>query len=521
MPSPRLLTTRPFTRRTMLGAAVLGGGLALAGRNRLALARPAVQGTPVVPSGSLTIDLASEPATLDPANVYDADGWSVIHSVYDALVQYGPDGRLEPLLAESLTALDPLTYEIALREGVRFHNGEPFDARAVTVSVAHLVDPETASQVGGLFKVIERVEEVDPLLVRLHLSAPAPWLPAQMAAWLVMLPPDYATDPATDLAAKPVGTGPYRLDGWDRGSEIRLTANPDYAGAEIKGAPVAAAVTYRFVPEASTRVADLLGGGANLVRAVPVDQVASVRRGGATVTEQAISGSAWVRIPTDVAPFDDPRVRRALNHAVDVDTIVAALLGGTGRRLANFFPEGGLGFDPDLAPIAYDPDLARALLAEAGHPDGFETRLAYASSERGDVVTAVAGFLNAVGVRTVLERVETATFNSQWTDPEAAPLRFATWRPLFDPYTLLNLIVSNQGFLSRHDNASVQTLIDAAATEADEETRSETYRTLGQVLRDEPAAIYLYSLTARYGVAAGAPAWTPRPDDYLIATKRG
>ena len=118
-----------------------------------------------------------EPATLDPALVYESDGWSVVHSIYDALVQLGPDGTLEMVLAESMTQVDPLTWEIRLRPDITFHNGEPLDAAAVAFSIDHILDPETGSQIAGDFQVIEEVEEVDSLTVQLHLSAPAPWLP--------------------------------------------------------------------------------------------------------------------------------------------------------------------------------------------------------------------------------------------------------------------------------------------------------------------------------------------------------
>ncbi len=521
---------RPVSRRTILRLAGAGGlGLALPtlGPGGVGLVMPAgAQGTPGVLDGTITIDLPDEPKTLDPALVYDANGWSIVHAVYDALVQYAPDGTLEPLLAESLTATDPLTYEIKLRQGVTFHNGEPFDARSVAVSVAHLADPAVDSQVKSFFDetTIAGIEEIDPHTVRLHLAQPAPWLPAQMAAWLVMLPPGYATDSGSDLAAQPVGTGPFRFVTWQRGQQVELEANEGYALP--KGRPIAARAVYRFVPEGSTRVADLLAGTADLVRAVPVDQISAVEEGGAQVAISPVSGSAWVRIATDVAPFSDPRVRQALNHAVDVDAIVAALLGGNGTRLANFFVEGGLGFDPALSAYAYDPDRATALLQEAGYPDGFETTLEYASAEHAAVVEAIAGQLGEVGVRVTVQAVETARFNETWTDVAAAPLRFATWRPLFDPYTLLNLVVAapdfakGQGFLSRHTNPAAQALIDAAAIETDPAKRAETYRQLGQVLRDEPAAIYLYGLTARYGLGPDLPAWTPRPDEYIIPTAR-
>jgi peptide/nickel transport system substrate-binding protein len=306
----------------------------------------------------LAIDLAVEPATLDPALVYEADGWSVIHSIYDALVQFGPDGALEMVLADSVTQLDPLTWEIKLRPDISFQNDEPLDAAAVAFSIDHILDPKTGSQIAGNFQVIKEVEEVDSLTAQLHLLQPAPWLPSLMAPWLVLLPPVYASDATSDFANNPVGTGPYRFVSWARGSRIVLERNDDYFGQTAKGEPVAANVDFRFVPDATTRVTDVVSGTSQLVRAVPYDELEMVEVA-ANVVEQPIAGCAFVRIPTDVAPFDDAMVRLALNHAVDVEAIIASLLGGNGVRLPNVFVPGGLGYDPDLAPHAYDPELAQ------------------------------------------------------------------------------------------------------------------------------------------------------------------
>jgi peptide/nickel transport system substrate-binding protein len=234
------------------------------------------------------------------------------------------------------------------------------------------------------------------------------------------------------------------------------------------------------------------------------------------VVEQPIAGCAFVRIPTDVAPFDNATVRLALNHAVDVEAIIASLLGGNGVRLPNVFVPGGLGYDEDLAPHAYDPELAKQLLAEAGYPDGFSTRLAYTTGERADLAAAIAGQLGAAGIDVELEPVETATFNATWQDAEAAPLRLLTWRPLFDPYTLLSLVISDTGFLSRYDNAEAQSLIEAGAIEPDPDERDRIYRELGVVLHDSPAGIYLWSLTSFYGLQRDAPPWTPRADDWIL-----
>ena len=515
--TPTRVDTNLVSRRALIGGTLAGGiGLVLAPTHH-------ARGQATPPSGwTLTIDLSGEPPTLDPALTYDVNGWSVVHSVYDALIQYGPDGHFQPLLAESLTLLDPLTYEIKLRRDVTFHNGESFDARSVAFSLAHLVADETASQVAGNFQVVTEVREIDSHTVRFILSEPAPWLPAQMAAWLLMLPPEYAADTANDFATRPVGTGPFRFVDWDPGDRIALEANPTYFRVSPKGQPLADMVEFRFVPEASTRVADLLSGGADLVVAVPVDQVAAVENGGEDVMSQALSGAAFVRIATDVEPFSDVRVRQALNYAVDVESIIDALLAGHGTRLASFYPDArGLGFAADLVPYRYDPERARALITEAGYPDGFDTKLEFATTERQELVEAVAGQLKAVGVKASLQPLETATFNQTWRDVDAAPLRFATWRPLFDPYTLLSLLVADEGFLSRHANPETQALIELAAAESDAGDREALYRDLGVLLHEQPAAVYLYNLTALYGVTADVAGWEPRADGSVIPTQTG
>jgi peptide/nickel transport system substrate-binding protein len=467
------------------------------------------------------IDLVSEPSNLDPATTYDANSWSVVHSIYDSLLQHGDDGSIQPLLAETFELVDPLTYQVVLRPGITFHDGEPLTSAAVTRAVAHIQDPETASQIAGNFMVIEEVVEVDELTAQLKLSAPAPWLPAQIAAWLLPLPEGFTPE---SLREAPHGTGPYRFVEWRAGERIRLEANPDYFPESVKGQPIAQEADFRFVVDATTRVSDLLSNGAQIIRSVPVDQVGAIEASDATVLRIPIAGSAFVTLPTDIEPFSDVRVRQALNYAIDVEAIVDALLEGEGMRLANLFVPGGLGYDPNLEPYRYDPDQARALLEEAGYPDGFETVMDYSASERSDIVEVVAAQLRDVGVDVHLIMRETAVFNAPeyWsgTADDAADMRFLSWRPLFDPYTALSLLVSETGFLSRHSNPTIQELYEAFAVETDSEARAAIAIELGEAMHQEPSSIYLYSLTSFVGQAAGAPEWSPRPDDYVLPTLR-
>jgi peptide/nickel transport system substrate-binding protein len=460
----------------------------------------------------ITIDLEIEPPSLDPALGNDLNAWSVVHAIHDSLVNYDANGNAVPLLAESIEFTDPQTVRIVLRSGRVFHDGSPVTSDSIKVALDHIRDPVVASQIADNFATIETVTIVDDLTVDFGLSAPAPYLLAQFAPWLTPFP----ASAVETIGQAPIGAGPYRFVSWTPGESVVLDADPNYPADSPKGRAIAKRVVFRFVPEATTRVADLLSGSAAIIRAVPPDQTSAVTDGGANVVTQPVTGIAFVRLVNNVAPFDDPRVRRALNYAVDVPTIISSLLSGNGHPLSSFFPQGGLGYSPELAPMGYDPDRAKSLLAEAGVSEGFAIDFEHTTGGRTDVIEAVAGYLNDAGLSVTLKPIEQATFNQTWK--ESAPLRYVSWRPLNDPYTLLNLMISGSGFLSSFSSDTLQSLIDQAAIETDPAKREALYQQLAAAMQQDPPAIFLNSLVSLYGVARDAPAWTSRPDDYTIPT---
>lgn len=460
----------------------------------------------------ITIDLEIEPPSLDPALGNDLNAWSVIHAIHDSLVNYDADGNAVPLLAESVEFTDPQTVRIVLRSGRVFHDGSPVTSESVKVVLDHIRDPAVASQIADNFATIETVTIVDDLTIDFGLSAPAPYLLAQMAPWLTPFP----ASAVGTIGDTPIGAGPYKFVSWTPGESVIVEADPNYPADSPKGRAIARTVTFRFVSEAATRVADLLSGSATIIRAVPPDQASAVTDGGANVVTQPVTGIAFVRLVNNVAPFDDPRVRQALNHAVDVPTIISSLLSGNGNQLSSLFPRGGLGYSPDLAPMAYDPALARSLLTDAGVANGFAIDFEHTTAARTDVIEAVAGYLGEVGLNVTLKPIEQATFNQTWK--ESAPLRYVSWRPLNDPYTLLNLMINANGFLSSFSSDTLQPLIEAAAIETDPAQREALYQQLAVAQQQDPPAIFLNSLVSLYGVAGDAPSWTSRPDDYTIPT---
>lgn len=462
----------------------------------------------------LVIDMPGAPDYWDPALTRSTRDWSILHSIYDSIVHLSESGEIVPLAAESVTTVDDQTLDIKLRNGLFFHDGSPVQSDAVRRGVEWVQQSEGPA--AGNFSVISAVQEVDQLTARVVTSEPASWLLSQLAVWLVLFPAGMTTDSFTSA---PVGSGPYRFVSSSPGSDVVLERNPDYSWPSPKGFPIADRVVYRFVPESVTRIADLSTGQADLIQEIPIDQFQAVTDAGAEVVQTSVLGLSFLRIATDVAPFDDPRVCQALNYALDVQTIAEQLLSSEAKRLASLFPDArGIGFDPNLAPFVYDPDQARILLREAGVEDGFSVDFQFVSGEREDVIAAISGQLEETGISVTPIATDLATFNSQWQDPAAAPIRFVSWRPMFDPHTLLSLMFLSSGPLARYNDPEADAHIVAAAADTDPESRAARYRELARLMQLRPGAAYLWNLTSTFGVGESAAGWRPRADDYVIAT---
>jgi peptide/nickel transport system substrate-binding protein len=462
----------------------------------------------------LVIDLPGPPESIDPALAYSPRDWSIVHSIYDSLILFDENGELVPLAAESFTTTDATTFAVTLRSGLTFHDGSPVTADAIARSIEYVKSSE--SYAVDLFTTIERVEVIDELNASIVCSSPSPWLAAQIAVWVLLIPEGFTADSAANA---PVGSGPYMFESHDPGNEIVLVRNVDYDWESPKGVAMAERVVYRFVPEATTRVADLASDSAQIVTEIPFDQEGAVVDAGSTLKTEPIVGIGFIRIPNDVEPFVDVRVRQAMNHAVDLQAIATALLGNEVKRIATVYPDDrALGFDADLDPYDFDDEKARELLADAGYPDGFSTQLEVTSAARVDVAEAIIDQLGEVGIKVELVSSDLATFNAGWTDPERPALRMVTWSPLFEPYTFLSFIFVTGGFLSRYSNGEVDAAFAAASAEADPEARAEHLQEVGRFLHEDPAAIYLWNLVTSYGIGKDAEAWTPRGDEYVIAT---
>jgi peptide/nickel transport system substrate-binding protein len=314
--------------------------------------------------------------TLDPAMYRDRDTETVLRNMFDGLVTRTWDGKVVPEIAESWTTPSDDVYIFKIRKDVKFHNGETLDANDVLFTFERILeDGAIAGQSSprkGLLGPLETVEKIDQYTVKFTLANPFPIFPQALVHFQIV-PKDYIEKVGdTEFAAKPVGAGPFKFKEGRLDDQIVMERFDEYYGGSQEIPPVGVApakrVIFRMMPEATVRVAALKAGEVHIIQQLPPD-LAKTLATDKNIQVKSVDGTRvyCVELNCQKPPFDDVRVRRAINYAVDWDAILTSIYGGNGVRLACAFLPSGFGFDPDLAPYPYDPGKAKALLREAGY----------------------------------------------------------------------------------------------------------------------------------------------------------
>ncbi|MGH8963931.1 MAG: ABC transporter substrate-binding protein, partial [Actinomycetes bacterium] len=325
---------------------------------------------------SLVVVQQASVQSLNPNIASQRSSSRIAGEIVESAVKISYDGAtptLVPGLAESWQQFEPTRWRFAVRPNVTFSNGEPLTAEAFAKSLEYYrQDP--AGKVTIVMSNIE-IEVVDPMTFDVVTSTPdLGSLPAQMT-WMPIVPPAYRGGMSdADFGIAPIGTGPYVLANWQKGVAIELEANPGYWGEQ----PAIKKVTIKTVPDAATRVGMLETGAADIVGDITPELAPRVERIQNAKVDFAPSDSrVFLALRTDRAPTDDVRVRQAINYAIDRQAIIDSLFHGHADPLTGLFVEGEAGYDPSFGGYTYDPGKARALLAEAGHPDGVAIDLNY------------------------------------------------------------------------------------------------------------------------------------------------
>jgi peptide/nickel transport system substrate-binding protein len=407
---------------------------------------------------------------------------------------------------------------------VKFHNGEPFDAAAVKFSIDRMLDPKQAAPGRTSIATIDRVEVVDPLTVNVITKAPFPLLPVRMSpghcGTVGIVPPKYLAQVGdAGFAVKPVGTGPYKLVEWVKDERLVLEANKDYH----RGAPAIDRLVFRPVPELTTRVAALLSGQADLVSDVPPDQVAKVKSSGVARTEVSTLGGFVIMMKITnylmPGPWQDVRVRKAMNHAIDMPTIVKTVLEGYGDVLGVPLEKEAFGFNPNIKWYAYDPERAKTLLREAGHPNGFEMTL-HVPNRRYmndiEVVQAMAQMLGKVGIKTKVEVGEQSVYTTKWRQRQLLPVYMVAWggAGIFDGDLLVNSLHSKSA-LAIHKNEALDKVLEDAQGSNDPEKRKALYWKAQEIIYEDAPIITAYQQAHIFGISNRLD-WTPWIDNMLF-----
>jgi peptide/nickel transport system substrate-binding protein len=467
-------------------------------------------------STPIVVMQSADANTLDPTMNRETSTFNILLNIYDGLLFKESDGSFSPGLAESWQRDGDLTWEFTLREGVTFHNGEPLTAEAVAFTVNRILDPATESPISRGFAFIESIEVTGDLTFTITTSNPQP-LAESYFAELLTIPPAYFEEVGADaFAENPVGTGPFMVDSWQRDVAVTMTANPNY----WRGPADIDSLEFRPVPEALTRFSSLAAGEADLVVNVPSSLVPSIESNDALKLE-TIAGARVIFVGMNTlaeSPVQNPLVRQALNYAVDVDAIIAGVLGGLATPTTTLLTDIDLGYNDALDPYPYDPERARELLAEAGYGDGLSLRLEtpngrYVSDVQ--VAQAIAAQLEAVGVTVDFVVREYGAYVGDLFAGNAPDLFLLGWgNAVFDADFILYPLTRTDGLLSYYSNPELDLLLDEGSTSVDVNVRQQVYTEATALLQDEAPFIYLYKQQDAYGISERL-TWTPRADEFL------
>jgi peptide/nickel transport system substrate-binding protein len=519
LPMPR------FRSALLLGGAVLALGLGAA---------------PAARAQNLTIAIGGSVTSLDPHFYNASPNNSVNAHFFDKLVEFDPTAKLVPGLAVSWKAISDTVWEFKLRPGVKWHDGRDFTADDVAFTVERTPNvPNSPGGFGAFVRAVQKVEIVDPLTIRFHTPGPYPLLPTDFAS-LAVISRHAGEGAATEdynSGKAMIGTGPYRFASYSPGTRTQMTRNDAYWG----GAQPWAKVDYRVISSPPARAAAILSGDVDIIDTVPSSDIPTMRNE-ANIKLTEIQGLRVIYLAPDRSrttdpifvtdndgkplaqnPFNDLRVRQALTMSINREALADRVMQGTARGTGQWLPPGSYSYNDAVKVPTVDLDKARALLTEAGFPQGFRMTLhtpndRYPNDSR--TAQAVAQMWTRIGVRTTVEALPWSAFSVRSSRQEFG-MRLVGWGSLTGEasYALVNIMATysqqnrtganNSG---RYANAELDALTARAVSTLDDGKREELLRDAVKMAMDDVAIIPLHQLVNTWAVKKSLD-HTPRMDE--------
>lgn len=441
---------------------------------------------------TLTLGVVLEPPHLDPtAGAAAAIDEVVYANVFEGLTRIGPSGEVLPALAASWDiSEDGKVYTFHLRANVKFHDGTGFDADDVKFSLDRARADDSVNAQKGLFAQIDTVEVVDPATVKVTLKQPQGSFLYNMGWGDAVI---VAPESAETNKDKPVGTGPFRFDNWAKGSSITIVRNDDYWGDKV----ALAKAEFRIIPDAAAAIPALLSGDVQCFPFMPVgDALAQIEADPRfTVVIGATEGETILSTNNKKPPFDNLKVRQAIAHALNREEIIAGNGSGLGTPIGTHFSPGNEAYVDLTGTYPYDPEKAKALLAEAGFPNGFKATLklpppAYAR----DGGQVVASQLRAVGIELELIPVEWADWLEQVFKNKDYDLTIVSHT---EPNDIG--IYARKDYYFNYDNPDFDKVMADLDATSDQAKRNELYGQAQRIIAEDAVNGYMFQL-AKVGV---------------------
>lgn len=483
---------------------------------------PTPTAMPPGPTGTVTIGIAGDIDTWDPQV---SRGYIAVTTAYqnlfDMLVLTDLTGTVVPQLAESWEMISPTVWEFKLKPGVKFHNGELCNAEAVCFTLKRKLETGKPRH-GTVEKMGEgECEVIDDFTVRIHTLTPNPAF-LQDIQTIFLLPPKYFEEVGDSGFAKhPVGTGPYKFVEWLKDDHFTLEAFEDY----FDGTPKVKTLIWRVLPEDVTRLAALRTGEIDIGCQLPVEAIEEIEGEpnlylskvpmNQVVYLQLFAESPKCRGP-ECEAISDKRVRQAMAYAINLEEISEYIYKGYTKPPASVVSSITFGFDPDLKPYPYDPDKAKALLAEAGYPDGFSIQFdwtPFGIMKKKELVEAVAAYWAEVGIVAELNEQDQGTHVEQklnWTIGPVFNWHFRGWDA---GYILYNQVRKDGAwFFYTGWHQEVDDLIYAQHDEMDPEKREVLLQELLRTMYEDMPWIPLIETTSIFGLNERIGGWEPQPE---------
>lgn len=480
-------------------------------------------------ASEIRVGFSQDAQTLDPGNHRNRETETIIRNLCDGLLTRDAGMKIVPEIAESYRQIDSTTWEFKLHKGMKTHSGAPFTAKDVVFTLERLTkDNKLGGQTSprkSLLGPFASAEASDDTTVIVKLSAPWPILPAMLPFQEMVSQAHVAKAGDAALATSVDCVGPYKLVEWRRGDAIIMARDPNYFGGAKDIPPVGPAkaerVIFKIIPENATRVAALLAGEVDIINELPPSALKQVEASDKAAVA-AVNGTRtfFMAINMGKKPFDDPRVRKALNHAVDRKLIVDRILNGRATVLNGVMSPDAFAFNAKLPEYKYDSALAKKLLAEAGHPNGIELTIDTTGAFK-PTAEAIAALMSRAGIKANIQVWEGAVLSPMWNAADKRKdrdLYLTSWgNGALDPSDIMvpTLRSGGRGNSAGYANPKVDALLDAAETEADQAKRAQMYKDAQAMVNADAPWVFLWLPQDLYGVSKRLKGWKPQADSRI------